>query len=46
MRDTQMTTRVAEGAKKERLPAKPEKIVLYGLVIFWRENLSVDRPST
>ena len=33
------------GTKKERLPAKPEKMVFHGLVFFWRENRSVDRLS-
>ena len=42
-RETQMTTRVTEGARreryeKERLPAKPERMVFDGQVLFWREN--------
>ena len=32
--------------KKERLPAKPETMVFHGLVIFRRQNWSVDRPGT
>ena len=31
---------------KERLPANPERMVFHGLVIFWHENWSVDRPGT
>ena len=34
------------GMTKERLPAKPERMVFHGLVIFWHENWSVDRPGT
>ena len=30
---------------KERLPANPERMVFHGLVIFWHENWSVDRPG-
>ena len=50
MRDTQMATRVTDGARRERheerLPAKPERMVFHGLVIFGRQNGSVDRPGT
>ena len=41
-----LMARDGRGTKKERLPAKPERMVFHGLVIFWRQNWSVDRPGT
>ena len=33
-----LMARDGRGTKKERLPAKPERMVFHGLVIFWRQN--------
>ena len=41
-----LKARGGRGTKKERLPAKPERMVFHGLVSFWHENWSVDRPGT
>ena len=41
-----LMARDGRGKKKERLPAKPERMVFRGPVIFWRQNWSVDRPGT
>ena len=41
-----LMARYGRGTKKERLPAKPERMVFHGLVSFWRQNWSVDRPGT
>ena len=41
-----LKVRDGRGTKKERLPAKPERMVFHSLVIFWHKNWSVDRPNT
>ena len=40
-----LMVRDGKGTKKERLPAKPERMVFHGLVIFWHQNWGVDRPG-
>ena len=46
-----LMARDRRGTKKERLPstnyaAKPERMIFNGLVIFWPQSWSVDRPGT